>query len=309
MDIVDIAILAVGVATLPLVPDLLANLLIAFLPESAVTASVRSLSQSVHRVSGRFVSYVLMVASVSIPPLALYFQPHMHSYHFKTDKSTSFEFALTCVLCVLVEGLYFKVIFTSPGFLERGNIKKPKEDDSNLNQSARWCKKCDAEKMPRAHHCSVCDRCVLRMDHHCPFTNCCIGQNNERWFIFWLIGIFIGCIYGVSLSWGPFYVCLYRGMLEGIDSLSSDDLARCAAMGKSSFIFFAAFGLLIFSGILVSWHLLLVATNFTTIEFFRYRLGRIMGSRGVQGTLPECCGTGSPLHNLWTVLFSTPRAG
>jgi hypothetical protein len=311
MDIVDIAILSVGVATLPLVPDLLANLLVAFLPNSALTSSVRSLSQSVRRISGRFVSYLLMVASVAIPPLALYFQPQMQSYHRKVhDASVSYEFYFISFLCILVECLYFKVIVTNPGFLEQGKNLEIKTElkGNDINQSKRWCKKCDAEKLQRVHHCSVCERCVLRMDHHCPFTNCCIGLYNERWFVFWLIGILIGCLYGVSVSWEPFYVCLFRGMLYGVNSLSEGELAKCAAMGKTSFIFFPAFGLLLFSGTLVSWHLFLIATNFTTIEFFRYRLGRFIGGRSVHDDIPECCGTGSPLHNLWTVLFSTPPA-
>jgi hypothetical protein len=92
-------------------------------------------------------------------------------------------------------------------------------------------------------------------------------------------------------------------MIRGVDSLDPADLARCAAMGKASFIFFPALGLLLFSSVLVSWHLFLIATNYTTIEFFRYRLGPLFGGAAAAGALPDCCGTGTPLRNLWTVLL------
>ena len=41
LDIVDWAIIIVGLTMLPMIPDLLGNILIAFLPDSYVTASVR----------------------------------------------------------------------------------------------------------------------------------------------------------------------------------------------------------------------------------------------------------------------------
>ena len=41
LDIVDWAIIIVGLTMLPMLPDLLGNILIAFLPDAYVTASVR----------------------------------------------------------------------------------------------------------------------------------------------------------------------------------------------------------------------------------------------------------------------------
>jgi hypothetical protein len=74
VDIVDISIAAVGVAMLPLLPDLLANLMVAFLPNAWATARVRAFSSSVRRVTNTVVSRVLVVGSLVIPVLALYFQ-------------------------------------------------------------------------------------------------------------------------------------------------------------------------------------------------------------------------------------------
>ena len=250
-----------------------------------------------------------MLASFAIPPLALYFQPQMYTYHKESSGHWSLEFTLISLLCILVEGLYLKIIFTSPGYVPRGESLHNRSVNQmpDKTDNTRWCKKCDAEKPERAHHCSVCNRCVYRMDHHCPFTNCCVGLHNERWFVFWLMGIFVGCCYGVKLSWGPFSTCLLNGMLHGVESLSAADLTRCVVIGKCSFIFLPAFALLIFSGVLVSWHLFLIASNYTTIEFFRFRLGPLLGDRRDQNAVPACCGTGSPIRNLCAVLLSPPR--
>ena len=54
-DIVDFSIFAVGVAMLPLLTDLLANLMVAVLPNSWATSRVRSFSRSVRRVTNTVV--------------------------------------------------------------------------------------------------------------------------------------------------------------------------------------------------------------------------------------------------------------
>ena len=58
VDIVDLSIAAVGVAMLPLLPDLLANLMVVFLPDAWATARVRAFSASVRRVTNTVVRCV-----------------------------------------------------------------------------------------------------------------------------------------------------------------------------------------------------------------------------------------------------------
>jgi hypothetical protein len=97
------------------------------------------------------------------------------------------------------------------------------------------------------------------MDHHCPFTNCCIGLLNERYFIAWVFAVWLGCLYGSILSWQPFILCIWGGMVNGIDSLLPLDLERCTNLGKACFILLLAACLLAFMTVLLTWHLFLIS--------------------------------------------------
>ncbi|KAJ1975548.1 palmitoyltransferase swf1, partial [Dimargaris verticillata] len=39
----------------------------------------------------------------------------------------------------------------------------------------------------RSKHCSLCNVCIMAMDHHCVWINNCVGQQNLRYFIGFLI--------------------------------------------------------------------------------------------------------------------------
>ena len=54
-------------------------------------------------------------------------------------------------------------------------------------------------KPPGAHHCGVCKRCVMKMDHHCPWVNNCVGENNQKHFLLFLIYTFTLCVYAMLL--------------------------------------------------------------------------------------------------------------
>lgn len=62
------------------------------------------------------------------------------------------------------------------------------------------CKYCKQFKALRSHHCSVCNLCVFKMDHHCPWINNCIGQNNQRYFLLFLIHVQFGTLFFMLMS-------------------------------------------------------------------------------------------------------------
>lgn len=60
-----------------------------------------------------------------------------------------------------------------------------------------YCDMCLSYVPPRSWHCKYCKVCILKRDHHCLFGGCCIGQFNYRFFLMYLVYVFLGTLYCV----------------------------------------------------------------------------------------------------------------
>lgn len=70
-----------------------------------------------------------------------------------------------------------------------------KFDDQN------FCVLCMIRQPIRSKHCKRCGRCVAKHDHHCPWIHNCVGANNHRHFILYVINLFLGAIFYLRLAW------------------------------------------------------------------------------------------------------------
>lgn len=75
------------------------------------------------------------------------------------------------------------------------------------------CKKCNSLKPPASHHCSICRRCIARMDHHCPWVNNCVGYYNQKFFLLFLIYVFLGASHALLVIANKSYYCLDKNCL------------------------------------------------------------------------------------------------
>merc|ERR1711871_359349 len=116
------------------------------------------------------------------------------------------------------------------------------------------------------HHCRICKRCVLKMDHHCPWLNNCVGLNNYKYFCLFLLYLFLSGFY-VFIVFGPFFLHLefpYWSILpRNFQTAWKGEYGQLCISICCQVIFGAFIAMLILGG----FHVGLLFTNQTTIEF------------------------------------------
>jgi hypothetical protein len=113
-------------------------------------------------------------------------------------------------LIALICAAYIRAATTDPGSVPKNsaNIEDVYPADIWLPKR-RVCEKCVCIKPPRAHHCSVCGRCINKMDHHCPWVNNCVGSNNMKYFLQFVLYVGLGGVVSTLICGGRGIFC-YR---------------------------------------------------------------------------------------------------
>lgn len=106
------------------------------------------------------------------------------------------------IICGMALVSHAVCMFSDPGVVPLPSV----EVSQSVNTAERPRKKTTCYKHclhpykpPGAHHCGVCKRCVMKMDHHCPWVNNCVGENNQKHFILFLLYTFGLCVYAILL--------------------------------------------------------------------------------------------------------------
>ncbi len=63
-----------------------------------------------------------------------------------------------------------------------------------------YCDYCKQYVPPRTHHCLTCEKCFLRRDHHCFFVGRCVGYQNHKYFMLFVLHIFVTSVYSLIMS-------------------------------------------------------------------------------------------------------------
>jgi len=173
----------------------------------------------------------------------------------------------------------------------------------------RQCTRCCRLKPPRAHHCSVCKRCVLKMDHHCPWINNCVGFNNYRYFCLFLLYLASCCWFVVMVFLEHFIDAIFhprRSRLRFVDR-------QCISLS-----WIIAFCIFIALCLLGGFHVYLVITNQTTIEFHSNSVSKDKAKRkgelwrnpydlGRRRNFQEVFGPNDFCRGLWLVPYIAKR--
>ena len=183
------------------------------------------------------VLFIVLICLVSFMTFTYFtqFLPHLMQTSEIWQGILWTSIGLWFLYCIIFN--YVLCVYTGPGF----PVDYPQ---------ATQCRKCKGPKPQRAHHCSVCNRCVLKMDHHCPWIMTCVGLNNHRYFVLFLLNLTLGCIF-LSISG-------YSKFLTRPKTSSS----------HITFILSSVFAGVLF--LFTAWHFFLIFMGMTTIEIFGY---------------------------------------
>mmetsp|Transcript_5937 Transcript_5937/g.17663 ORF Transcript_5937/g.17663 Transcript_5937/m.17663 type:complete len:270 (-) Transcript_5937:111-920(-) len=115
-----------------------------------------------------------------------------------------------------------------------------------------------------SEYCKVCRRTVLDMDHHCLFTGRCIGRYNKRFFILFILHLWVGATFAVLTSIPALRTCL-------LPLLRSERLvsATCRVVRSARMAIIPALMVWIPITPLAVWHFGLLLADRTTAHFVR----------------------------------------
>jgi len=109
-------------------------------------------------------------------------------------------------LCALALASHAKTMFTDPGAIPQEAVPRAILFKRGITTHA-MCSHCQTYKPPNCHHCRICNRCISRMDHHCPWMNNCVGANNFKHFILFLVYTWVGCAFALIIFGLNYFFC------------------------------------------------------------------------------------------------------
>ncbi|KAL6841356.1 hypothetical protein ACP4OV_028874 [Aristida adscensionis] len=158
---------------------------------------------------------------------------------------------------------YAIAVRREPGRVPQGFLPDVEDAESPVHEikrkggDLRYCQKCGHYKPPRAHHCRVCKRCVLKMDHHCIWINNCVGHENYKIFLVFVLYAVVASFYSMILIIGSIMHSVPKDEQSGSDS-SRTSIIICGVI---------LCPLALALAVLLGWHIYLILQNKTTIEY------------------------------------------
>eukprot|EP00796_Vickermania_ingenoplastis_P009749 gene9749-6837_t len=107
------------------------------------------------------------------------------------------------------------------------------------NGALRFCNYCQMYKPDHAFHCKVCQRCVFMFDHHCPWINNCVGRNNYKLFLAFLINSSIALLFVT-------FTLIISALVMDYDAIDFS-WTTVYRVGDAVFSFILAFSLILFA--------------------------------------------------------------
>ncbi|TRM63112.1 palmitoyltransferase AKR1 [Schizophyllum amplum] len=197
-------------------------------------------------------------------------------------------FALSFMLCSYN---FFRSITLDPGTCPRpasdAELKTVIEDlasEGRLNGQT-FCIQCMARKPLRSKHCRYCDKCIARSDHHCPWVWNCVGLNNHRQFLLFVLFLVFGISFFDYLTYSFYSALAVEADPQSYSASCPLPPDVCQYMAKDPFLLSVS----LWATLQLAWTIVLlasqlwqVARQMTTFEVSNLGRYGFMGGRGGQ---------------------------
>ena len=74
----------------------------------------------------------------------------------------------------------------------------------------RYCSACELNAPPRSFHCFSCNKCVLKRNNHCMFLGKCAGHRNYRFYIMFIVYVWLGTLFSVYINRDFYYDVMFN---------------------------------------------------------------------------------------------------
>ena len=111
-------------------------------------------------------------------------------YPEEIDRKANTFFSI--FILIMVYWTYILAAFTS-SYQKNYDLQLNQNSNESINfemnesQFGLSCEFCKMKKFERSSNCATCERCVVRRDHHCVWLGNCVGFNNTRYFLNFLV--------------------------------------------------------------------------------------------------------------------------
>lgn len=223
--------------------------------------------------------------------LIIPFSIYTTSNPFILSKATPLSFLIIALITFPTFFLsictYYAVVFSIPGYQLSPQITKELYDQTkptqmigNVKFELKYCETCHIVRNVRTFHCKNCGKCIERHDHHCGYISNCIGKDNNKLFVVFLIMGFIHttyltvvCVYVLAVLYAP-------ALKEGVKGFVWYTVDACA-VGLFAFIF------MFFMGVMVIQQFMLICENETTNERLRGKYDYSVFDKGCKENCKE----------------------
>lgn len=125
-----------------------------------------------------------------------------------------------------------------------------------VTASEQWrrCVQCNVVRPPRTHHCRACNKCYVRFCHHCPALGKCVARDNYPYFFRFIGAAAFGCVFA-AVTVG---IVLTKRSAVAVPHADAELLMM---------MMIGAAGVGCATGMLALWHVYLVLSCQTTVEF------------------------------------------